>query len=85
MDEADGFMNGEVEEGICTIADSYFETFGIENYAEDDMVIEAFSQADSGYIYLVKFRDKTIGCVLYFNREVTVSRYFNGSTAVDLN
>lgn len=85
MDEEGGLINVEVEECICTITDSYFETFGIENYDEVDMVIESFNQAGCGYIYLIKFRGKTIGCVLYFNKEVTVSRYFNDGRVINPN
>lgn len=77
MGESFEYISDEVQDCICELTDSYFESRGLCADEEENLSIEAFMQAERGYIYLIHHRGKAIGCVLHYNMDVVVSRYFD--------
>mgnify|MGYP001289364934 CR=1 FL=1 len=76
MPDDNFFMNDEIQENIDAIMESWLEIRGLD-FTATDLKIEVFEQADMGFLYLVRFREKPIGCVLYLGNEYVVTRYFD--------
>ena len=76
MPDDDYFMNDEIQGNIDAIMESWLEIRGLD-FDAVDLKIEVYEQADMGFLYLVKFREKPIGCVLYLDSEYVVTRYFD--------
>lgn len=75
-DYGDFFMSDEIEDNIHEITASYIMIRGVE-YSVTEQTLEVYEQADKGYIYLVRYSGMPIGCVLYYNSEVVVTKYFD--------
>lgn len=76
MPDDDFFMNDTIQDSIDEIAESWLQVSGLD-FDAIDLKLEVFQQADKGFLYLVKFRGKPIGCVLYIDGDYVVTRYFD--------